>query len=71
MRERRSQEPLDRAALIGCGVLTGVGAALNTADIRPGDTVAVIGCGRMGQTIARLAQRFEPVRVVCSPDEAG
>src|SRR4029078_6032291 len=33
------------AALIGCGVLTGVGAALNTADIKKGDTVAVIGCG--------------------------
>ncbi|MCU1449508.1 MAG: alcohol dehydrogenase, partial [Acidimicrobiales bacterium] len=33
------------AALIGCGVLTGVGAALNTADIKKGDTVAVVGCG--------------------------
>src|SRR2546421_7523253 len=33
------------AALIGCGVLTGVGAAMNTADIKRGDTVAVIGCG--------------------------
>src|SRR4029079_16365562 len=33
------------APLIGCGVLTGVGAALNTADIRQGDTVVVVGCG--------------------------
>ncbi len=36
------------AALIGCGVLTGFGAAVNTADIEPGDTVAVIGCGGVG-----------------------
>src|SRR4051812_31062010 len=36
------------AALIGCGVLTGAGAAMNTADIKKGDTVAVIGCGGVG-----------------------
>ena len=40
--------PLDKAALIGCGVLTGFGAAVNTAKIRPGDTVAVVGCGGVG-----------------------
>ncbi len=40
--------PLDRAALIGCGVMTGVGAALNTARVEPGSTVAVIGCGGIG-----------------------
>src|SRR2546430_3600084 len=40
--------PLTAAALIGCGVLTGFGAARNTADIREGDTVAVIGCGGGG-----------------------
>jgi S-(hydroxymethyl)glutathione dehydrogenase/alcohol dehydrogenase len=40
--------PLDVAALIGCGVLTGVGAALRTARIEPGSTVAVIGCGGVG-----------------------
>ena len=33
--------PFDRAALIGCGVMTGVGAALNTAKVAPGSTVAV------------------------------
>ena len=42
----RDDMPLDRAALIGCGVTTGVGAALNTAKIEPGSTVAVFGCGR-------------------------
>ncbi len=40
--------PLDRAALIGCGVLTGVGAVFHTSNVRPGETVAVIGCGGVG-----------------------
>lgn len=40
--------PFDVAALIGCGVTTGVGAALNTARVEPGSTVAVIGCGGVG-----------------------
>jgi len=40
--------PFDRACLIGCGVMTGVGAALNVADISYGDTVMVIGCGAVG-----------------------
>jgi Zn-dependent alcohol dehydrogenase len=40
--------PLASAALIGCGVLTGWGAAVNTAGIRVGDTVAVLGCGGVG-----------------------
>jgi S-(hydroxymethyl)glutathione dehydrogenase / alcohol dehydrogenase len=50
--------PVDVAALIGCGVLTGVGAAVNTADIARGDIVAVIGCGGVGLNViqgARLA----------------
>jgi S-(hydroxymethyl)glutathione dehydrogenase/alcohol dehydrogenase len=40
--------PLDRAALIGCGIITGYGAAVNTAKVAPGETVAVIGCGGVG-----------------------
>lgn len=40
--------PMTSAALIGCGVLTGWGAAVNTAGIRVGDTVAVLGCGGVG-----------------------
>ena len=47
---------LDVAALIGCGVLTGVGAALNTADIHEGDTVAVIGCGGVGLNVIQGAK---------------
>jgi len=48
--------PLDVASLIGCGVLTGVGAALNTANIVPGDTVAVIGCGGVGLNVIQGAR---------------
>ncbi|MDB5838418.1 MAG: alcohol dehydrogenase [Herminiimonas sp.] len=40
--------PLDRAALIGCGVMTGVGAATNTAKVEPGSTAVVFGCGGVG-----------------------
>ncbi|MGW0523200.1 zinc-binding dehydrogenase [Crossiella sp. NPDC003009] len=40
--------PFEIAALIGCGVLTGAGAALNTARVEPGSTVVVIGCGGVG-----------------------
>jgi S-(hydroxymethyl)glutathione dehydrogenase/alcohol dehydrogenase len=40
--------PLDRAALIGCSVATGVGAVINTAQARPGSSVAVFGCGGVG-----------------------
>ena len=44
----RDDMPLDRAALIGCGVTTGLGAALNTAKVAPGSTAVVIGCGGVG-----------------------
>jgi S-(hydroxymethyl)glutathione dehydrogenase / alcohol dehydrogenase len=44
----RPDMPLDRAALIGCGVLTGVGAVIHTAKVEPGTSVAVIGCGGVG-----------------------
>jgi len=40
--------PLDKAALIGCGVTTGVGAVHNTAKVEVGSTVAIIGCGGVG-----------------------
>ena len=40
--------PFPQAALLGCGVATGVGAAINTAGVEPGTTVAVFGCGGVG-----------------------
>ncbi|HYM31473.1 MAG TPA: Zn-dependent alcohol dehydrogenase [Candidatus Cybelea sp.] len=44
----RNDMPMDRAALIGCGVITGVGAVFHTAKVEPGQNVAVIGCGGVG-----------------------
>src|SRR5205085_212930 len=48
--------PDDQLALLGCGVTTGVGAALNTAEVQPGSTVAVIGCGGVGQAVIQGAR---------------
>src|SRR2546421_4926413 len=47
---------LDRAALVGCGVLTGVGAALRTSGLQAGQTVAVFGCGGVGPAIVEGAR---------------
>jgi Zn-dependent alcohol dehydrogenase len=47
--------PLPELALMGCAVMTGVGAVLNTARVRPGDTVAVVGCGGVGLNIVQGA----------------
>lgn len=40
--------PLEKACLVGCGVMTGVGAAINTAKVQPGTNCVVIGCGGVG-----------------------
>ncbi|MBP2473052.1 S-(hydroxymethyl)glutathione dehydrogenase/alcohol dehydrogenase [Crossiella equi] len=48
--------PFEIAGLIGCGVLTGVGAVLNTARVVPGSTVVVIGCGGVGVSVLQGAR---------------
>src|ERR1700724_2978862 len=48
--------PLDRAALVGCGVLTGVGAALRSSGLEAGQTAAVFGCGGVGLSIIQGAR---------------
>ncbi len=58
--------PLDKAALIGCGVMTGVGAVINTAAVEPGSSVAVFGCGGVGLNCiqgARLANAYPIIAV--------
>jgi S-(hydroxymethyl)glutathione dehydrogenase/alcohol dehydrogenase len=47
--------PFDRACLIGCGVMTGVGAATRASPVRPGATVLVIGCGAVGLNVVQGA----------------
>lgn len=56
--------PFDRACLLGCGVVTGAGAAINTARIRPGDTVAVIGCGGVGLNTIQGASLSGAERII-------
>ena len=46
----------EQLALLGCGVTTGLGAALNTAGVIPGSSVAVIGCGGVGQSVIQGAR---------------
>ena len=47
--------PLDKLALIGCCVTTGVGAAINTAKVEPGSSVAIFGCGGVGLSVIQGA----------------
>jgi S-(hydroxymethyl)glutathione dehydrogenase/alcohol dehydrogenase len=59
--------PFDVAALIGCGVTTGVGAALNTAKVEPGSTVAVFGAGGVGLSAIQGA-RIAGARMIIAVD---
>jgi S-(hydroxymethyl)glutathione dehydrogenase / alcohol dehydrogenase len=48
--------PYEYAALLGCGISTGVGAVINTARVRPGTAVAVVGCGGVGLSVIQGAR---------------
>jgi S-(hydroxymethyl)mycothiol dehydrogenase len=64
--------PLDRACLLGCGVSTGVGAAIQTAKVQPGATVAVIGLGGIGLAAmqgARIAGASRLIAVDIAPNK--
>ncbi|MFT4025523.1 MAG: Zn-dependent alcohol dehydrogenase [Novosphingobium sp.] len=60
----RRDMPLDRAALIGCAVVTGYGAIVRTAQVRPGETVAVVGCGGIGLSTINAAALAGAGRIV-------
>jgi S-(hydroxymethyl)mycothiol dehydrogenase len=65
-----AEMPLDKACLIACGVVTGVGAALNTSPVFAGASVAVIGCGGVGLSViqgARLAHARQIIAVDINP----
>jgi Zn-dependent alcohol dehydrogenase len=59
-----SRIPLDRAALVGCAVTTGVGAVFNTARVVPGSSVAVFGCGGVGLNVIQGARIAGAERIV-------
>jgi NDMA-dependent alcohol dehydrogenase len=56
--------PLDRAALVGCAVTTGVGAVFNTARVSPGSTVVVFGCGGVGLNVIQGARIAGAERII-------
>ena len=56
--------PLDRASLLGCAVMTGVGAVINTARVWPGSTVAVFGCGGVGLNMIQGAALASAGRII-------
>lgn len=56
--------PLSSASLIGCAVVTGAGAVLNRARVRPGETVVVIGAGGIGQSVIQAARISHASRIV-------
>ena len=60
----RDEMPLDRAALIGCGVTTGLGAALYRARVEVGSTCAVVGCGGVGLSIIQGCRIAGATRII-------
>jgi S-(hydroxymethyl)glutathione dehydrogenase/alcohol dehydrogenase len=56
--------PLDRAALLGCGVLTGAGSVFNAANVQPGSSVVVIGCGGVGLNVIQAARIAGAERII-------
>jgi S-(hydroxymethyl)glutathione dehydrogenase/alcohol dehydrogenase len=66
----RADMPLDRASLIGCGVTTGLGAALNTVHVPAGASVAIIGCGGVGLAALQGARIVGAGRIVAVDAQA-
>ena len=56
--------PLEHAALVGCAVMTGVGAVLNTAAVRPGSSVLVLGLGGVGLSVVQGARLAGAAQVI-------
>jgi S-(hydroxymethyl)glutathione dehydrogenase/alcohol dehydrogenase len=52
------------ACILGCGVMTGVGAAINIAQVQPGDTVALVGCGGVGLSVVQGARLAGAGRII-------
>lgn len=63
----RQDAPLDKISVVGCAVATGVGAVLNKADVRQGDSVLVIGCGGVGLS-AVMGARLTSAESVIAAD---
>ena len=60
----RTDAPLDKVCLLGCGITTGIGAVLNTAKVHPGATVAVFGLGGIGVSVVQGAAMAGAARII-------
>ena len=66
------EAPLDKVCLLGCGVTTGIGAVLNTAKVKEGDTVAIFGLGGIGLSAiqgAKMAKASKIIAIDINPDK--
>jgi len=59
------EAPLDKVCLLGCGITTGIGAVLNTANAEPGSTIVVFGLGGIGLSVVQGAVMSGAGRIVC------
>jgi S-(hydroxymethyl)mycothiol dehydrogenase len=59
-----TEMPLDKACLIACGVVTGVGAAMNTTPVAAGSRVAVVGCGGVGLSVIQGARLMNARQII-------
>lgn len=62
--------PFEQLALLGCAVITGVGAALNAAAIKPGASVAIVGCGGVGQSMIQGARIAGATKIIAVDPDA-
>lgn len=66
------QAPLDKVCLLGCGVTTGIGAVLNTAKVKEGNSVAVFGLGGIGLSVIQGAKMIKAKKIIAvdiNPDK--
>ena len=59
-----NEMPLEKACLIACGVVTGVGATMNTTQVWPGASVAVVGCGGVGLSVIQGAKLCNAKQII-------
>ncbi len=67
----RSDAPLEKVCLLGCGVTTGIGAVHNTAKVKPGDSVAIFGLGGIGLAVVQGAVQAKAGRILAIDTNPG
>jgi S-(hydroxymethyl)glutathione dehydrogenase / alcohol dehydrogenase len=65
-----AKTPSEQACLLGCGAMTGFGAVLNTAQVRPGESVVVFGCGGVGLSVIQASRLCNALPIVAVDAQA-